>query len=210
MHKHAQLLWSLSDTTEKTKAGNRMSETCWSLTALNKVGQSAGVCVKRGDEKTHTKGIRDIQRMMDLVLSRSTGTLMMSTVFGVSNFQDLLRENLRERARERHDESTAAWGSWLQNWAVRAARTKLLHFCILQQLQQNANNSFRWESPKPKSNLLILFLIIHVSKNSASQDYRHMIGERANVTLTVLGKNMLNYYIKMFSLKWWSIQSSDI
>lgn len=57
--------------------------------------------MKRGDEKTHTKGIRDIQRMMDLVLSRSTGTLMMSTVFGVSDFQDLLRENLRERARER-------------------------------------------------------------------------------------------------------------
>lgn len=28
-----------------------------------------------------------------------------------------------------------------------------------------------------------------------------VIGERANVTLTVLGKNMLNYYIKMFSLK---------
>lgn len=140
--------------------------------------------------------------MMDLVLSRSTGTLMMSTVFGVSDFQDLLRENLRERARERDTMSQ-------RQLEVHDFKTELSELPGPNFFTSAFYNSFsKMEIThldervlNKKSNLLILFLIIHVSKNSASQDYRHMIGERANVTLTVLGKNMLNYYIKMFSLK---------
>ena len=146
-----QSLCSPSDTLEKTKADNRSSE---NLLILHSSEQGRTICPslcecwsknKRERERhTQGEGERQIQCMMDLVLSGRSGTSMMSAVFSVSarrRFSGFtVRKSHRERERGEEEEACretmsqpAALAPSLHNWAVKATTSKVLHFCISRQ-----------------------------------------------------------------------------
>lgn len=124
-------------------------KTRWSLTAPNKVGQSAWVRVRRSKNKTaretQREGERQIQCLMDLVLSRRSGTSMMSAVFAVSarrRFSGFtVRKSHREERERKRKRKRQRVNQQLQIWAVRATTGNLqkISFRLLQSIRFNSD-----------------------------------------------------------------------